>query len=252
MSCSARERASRKRSSASLRMCSPTRQPRSPACKRCSPRCCSRGPANNSFPRKESAHGILRQGLSDTSVSGAHRRIVLPRCLRFLRRCEHVDGRAQPRPPGGPARGLHERGRGILESAGGLEDAATRAVRRRHQLGSCVHRQLRDSGELQRVPGLGHFAPGQADAEGRVVAHNGSLIPIPGRDIMVQAWYQGGISVFDWTDPAHPQEIAYFDRGPMDSTKLVDGGYWSSYWYNGYIFASELSRGLDIFKLKPS
>jgi hypothetical protein len=84
------------------------------------------------------------------------------------------------------------------------------------------------------------------------VAHNGSLIPIPGRDIMAQAWYQGGVSVFDWTDPAHPKEIAYFDRGPMDSTKLVDGGYWSTYWYNGYIFASELSRGLDIFKLKPS
>ncbi len=84
------------------------------------------------------------------------------------------------------------------------------------------------------------------------VAHNGSLIPVPGRDIMAQAWYQGGVSVFDFTDPAHPKEIAYFDRGPMDSTKLVDGGYWSSYWYNGYIFASELSRGLDIFKLKPS
>ena len=84
------------------------------------------------------------------------------------------------------------------------------------------------------------------------VAHNGTLIPIPGRDIMVQSWYQGGISVFDWTDAAHPVEIAYFDRGPMDSTKLVDGGYWSSYWYNGYIVASEISRGLDIFELKPS
>jgi hypothetical protein len=84
------------------------------------------------------------------------------------------------------------------------------------------------------------------------VAHNGSLIPVPGRDIMAQAWYQGGLSVFDWTDPAHPKEIAYFDRGPMDSTKLVDGGYWSTYWYNGYIVASELSRGIDMFKLKPS
>jgi hypothetical protein len=69
---------------------------------------------------------------------------------------------------------------------------------------------------------------------------------------MAQAWYQGGLSVFDWTDPAHPKEIAYFDRGPMDSTKLVDGGYWSTYWYNGYIVASELSRGIDMFKLKPS
>jgi len=84
------------------------------------------------------------------------------------------------------------------------------------------------------------------------VAHNGSLIPIPGRDIMVQAWYQGGISVFDWTDASHPFEIAYFDRGPMDATKLVDGGYWSAYWYNGYIVGSEISRGLDLFELRPS
>ncbi|MEP6905973.1 MAG: hypothetical protein ABI875_07790, partial [Gemmatimonadales bacterium] len=84
------------------------------------------------------------------------------------------------------------------------------------------------------------------------VAHNGTLIPIPGRDIMAQAWYQGGVSVFDWTDAAHPKEIAYYDRGPMDSTKMVMGGYWSTYWYNGYIVASEISRGLDIFQLKPS
>ena len=84
------------------------------------------------------------------------------------------------------------------------------------------------------------------------VAHNGSLIPVPGRDIMVQSWYQGGISVFDWTDASHPKEIAYFDRGPMDATKLVDGGYWSSYWYNGYIVGSEISRGLDLFQLTPS
>jgi hypothetical protein len=84
------------------------------------------------------------------------------------------------------------------------------------------------------------------------VAHNGSLIPVPGRDIMVQAWYQGGISVFDWTDAAHPTEIAYFDRGPMDSTKLVDAGSWSAYWYNGYVYSSEISRGLDVFELKPS
>ena len=84
------------------------------------------------------------------------------------------------------------------------------------------------------------------------VAHNGSLIPVPGRDIMVQAWYQGGISVFDWTDASHPKEIAYFDYGPMDSTRFVDAGYWSSYWYNGYIVGSEIARGLDIFQLKPS
>ena len=84
------------------------------------------------------------------------------------------------------------------------------------------------------------------------VAHNGTLIPIPGRDIMTQAWYQGGVSVFDWTDPEHPKEIAYFDRGPMDSTKMITGGYWSTYWYNGYIIGSEIDRGIDIFELRPS
>ena len=67
------------------------------------------------------------------------------------------------------------------------------------------------------------------------MAHNGSLIPIPGRDVMVQAWYQGGISVFDWTDAAHPKEIAFFDRGPVDSTQMGNAGSWSVYWYNGYI-----------------
>ncbi len=84
------------------------------------------------------------------------------------------------------------------------------------------------------------------------VAHNGSLIPVPGRDVMVQGWYQGGISVFDWTDPMHPKEIAYFDRGPMDSTKLVGAGSWSAYWYNGYIYSSEIGRGLDVLELTPS
>ncbi len=84
------------------------------------------------------------------------------------------------------------------------------------------------------------------------VAHNGSLVPIPGRDVMVQAFYQGGITVFDWTDARHPKEIAFFDRGPMDSTKLVNAGFWSAYWYNGYIVGSEISRGLDVFQLKPS
>ena len=84
------------------------------------------------------------------------------------------------------------------------------------------------------------------------VAHNGTLIPVPGRDIMSQGWYQGGVSVFDWTDPAHPKEIAYFDRGPMDSTKLVGAGSWSAYWYNGYIISSEIARGLDIFELTPN
>ena len=91
----------------------------------------------------------------------------------------------------------------------------------------------------------------QTDQE-NCVAHNGSLIPVPGRDIMAQGWYQGGVSVFDFTDPAHPKEIAFFDRGPMDSTKLILGGDWAAYWYNGHLYASEIDRGLDVFDLKPS
>jgi hypothetical protein len=84
------------------------------------------------------------------------------------------------------------------------------------------------------------------------VAHNGSLIPVPGRDIKVQAWYQGGISVMDFTDPNHPVEIAYFDRGAIDPKTLLMGGHWSAYWYNGYIYGSEIARGLDIFELTPT
>jgi hypothetical protein len=91
----------------------------------------------------------------------------------------------------------------------------------------------------------------QTDTE-NCVAHNGSLIPVPGRDIMVQAWYQGGMSVFDFTDSAHPVEIAYFDRGPLDPKNLIVGGYWSTYWYNGHIYGSEIARGLVVFRLKPS
>jgi len=84
------------------------------------------------------------------------------------------------------------------------------------------------------------------------VAHNGSLLPVPGRDIMIQGWYQGGISLFDFTDPSHPKEIAYFDRGPLDANQLYVAGSWSAYWYNGYIYSSEIARGLDIFELVPS
>src|SRR5262245_27358328 len=91
----------------------------------------------------------------------------------------------------------------------------------------------------------------QTDNE-NCVAHNGSLIPIPGRDVMVQAWYQGGISVVDFTDASHPFEIAYFDRGPTDSTKRGMGGQWSTYWYNGYIYGAEIARGVDVFKLVPN
>ncbi len=91
----------------------------------------------------------------------------------------------------------------------------------------------------------------QGDTE-NCVAHNGSLVPVPGRDIEVQAWYQGGISVMDFTDAAHPVEIAYFDRGPIDPKMLVLGGDWSAYWYNGHVYASEIERGLDVFELTPT
>jgi len=84
------------------------------------------------------------------------------------------------------------------------------------------------------------------------VAHNGSLVPIPGRDVMIQSWYQGGLSLFDWTDIDHPKEIAFFDRGPVDSTRMGNGGSWSVYWYNGVMVSSEISRGLDIVELTPS
>lgn len=84
------------------------------------------------------------------------------------------------------------------------------------------------------------------------VAHNGSLIPIPGRDIFVQAWYQGGVSIVDFTDAAHPFEIGYFDRGPLDAQKRGMGGMWSVYWYNGFIYGSEIARGVDVFRLVPN
>ena len=84
------------------------------------------------------------------------------------------------------------------------------------------------------------------------VAHNGSIIPVPGRDIFVQAWYQGGLSIIDFTDSANPIEIAYFDRGPIDDTDLVTGGYWSTYWYQGRIYGTEIIRGIDVFALTPS
>ncbi|MBI4473044.1 MAG: hypothetical protein HY646_10275 [Acidobacteria bacterium] len=95
------------------------------------------------------------------------------------------------------------------------------------------------------------MAAAQTEQE-NCVAHNGSLIPIPGRDLMVQGWYQGGVSVFDFTDSANPVEIAYFDRGPIDPKDLYTGGYWSAYWYNGHIYGSEIARGIDVFRLKPS
>jgi len=94
--------------------------------------------------------------------------------------------------------------------------------------------------------------PAAQSAAENCVAHNGSLIPVPGRDLKVQAWYQGGISIMDFTDPANPIEVGYFDRGPIDAKKLVMGGSWSAYWYNGRIYSSEIARGLDIFELTPT
>ncbi|NNE36130.1 MAG: hypothetical protein HKN13_12890, partial [Rhodothermales bacterium] len=94
--------------------------------------------------------------------------------------------------------------------------------------------------------------PAPQTSEENCVAHNGSLIPIPGRDIMVQSWYQGGISIFDWTDAKNPVEIAYHDRGPTDANQMGPGGSWSVYWYNGLLVSSEIARGLDIFELVPS
>lgn len=99
----------------------------------------------------------------------------------------------------------------------------------------------------------GYFKmPAAQTEQENCVAHNGSIIPVPGRDIMVQAWYQGGISVFDFTDSANPVEIAFFDRGPLDAKQLITGGYWSAYWYNGHIYGAEIARGIDVFALTPS
>jgi hypothetical protein len=91
----------------------------------------------------------------------------------------------------------------------------------------------------------------QANTE-NCVAHNGSLIPVKGKDIMVQAWYQGGVSVFDFTDSANPKEIAWFDRGPISEERLVLGGSWSAYWYNGYIYSNDIQQGFDVFDLRDA
>jgi hypothetical protein len=107
-----------------------------------------------------------------------------------------------------------------------------------------VDRKLR-FGSYYKMPAA------QSDTE-NCVAHNGSIIPVPGRDIMTQGWYQGGVSVFDFTDSAKPVEIAFFDRGPLDAKQLITGGYWSAYWYNGHIYGSEIARGIDVFSLTAS
>jgi hypothetical protein len=100
-------------------------------------------------------------------------------------------------------------------------------------------------GGYYKMPGF------QTETE-NCVAHNGSIIPVPGRDIMVQGWYQGGVSVFDYTDSKNPVEIAFFDRGPLDAKNLIIGGYWSTYWYNGNIYGAEIARGFDTFRLVPT
>jgi hypothetical protein len=112
---------------------------------------------------------------------------------------------------------------------------------------------IQGSGDNRRLKFGGYFKlPAWQTATENCVAHNGSLVPIPGRDIMVQAFYQGGLTVFDFTNSSRIQEIAYFDRGPIDAANLVIGGYWSVYYYNGFLYGSEIARGLDIFQLTPS
>ncbi|UCC25552.1 MAG: hypothetical protein JSU98_00380 [Gemmatimonadales bacterium] len=110
---------------------------------------------------------------------------------------------------------------------------------------------FRRQGDEMTLAGYYKLPVAQSETE-NCVAHNGSLVPVPGRDIKVQAWYQGGVSVMDFTDPANPFEIAYFDRGPLSETELYTGGFWSTYWYNGHIYGAEISRGIDVFRLTPS
>jgi hypothetical protein len=107
-----------------------------------------------------------------------------------------------------------------------------------------------DDGKME-LAGYYKLPVPQTDTE-NCVAHNGSIIPVPGRDLMVQAWYQGGLSIMDFTDPANPFEIAFFDRGPLSIESLFTGGYWSTYWHNGRIYGAEISRGIDVFRLVPS
>ena len=112
---------------------------------------------------------------------------------------------------------------------------------------------IQGTGDNRRLKFGGYFKlPAWQTATENCVAHNGSLVPVPGRDIMAQAFYQGGATVFDFTNSARIQEIAYFDRGPIDEKNLIIGGYWSVYYYNGFLYGAEIARGLDIFELTPS
>ncbi len=115
--------------------------------------------------------------------------------------------------------------------------------------GNAIFRRSED-GTLE-LAGYYKLPVPQTDTE-NCVAHNGSIIPVPGRDIFAQAWYQGGVSLMDFTDPENPFEIAYFDRGPIFPDRMVTGGYWSVYWYNGRLYGAEIERGIDVFRLTPS
>ena len=129
--------------------------------------------------------------------------------------------------------------------------------------GSAADLQPDDRSAPRRRRGLRHHRPAnprflsyfkiprtQTNQE-NCVAHNGNLIPNKkGRDILIQSWYQGGISVIDWTNPRKIKELAWFDRGPVDPARLVLGGFWSTYFYNGYIYGSEIQRGFDVFKFE--
>jgi hypothetical protein len=131
---------------------------------------------------------------------------------------------------------------------GGGTQARCRATDRPEWGANAIFRIV--NGAMQ-LAGYYKLPAAQTETE-NCVAHNGSLVPVPGRDIKVQAWYQGGISVFDFTDPENPFEIAFFDRGPISAERLYTGGFWSAYWYNGRIYGAEIARGLDIFTLSPS
>jgi hypothetical protein len=131
---------------------------------------------------------------------------------------------------------------------GGGRGARCRATDKKEWGANAIFTRVGDRLEFQSY----YKVPAPQTATENCVAHNGSLVPIPGRDVMVQGWYQGGVSVFDWTDPKNAKEIAFFDRGPVDPDELTLAGSWSAYWYNGYIYSSEIMRGLDVFELLPS
>jgi hypothetical protein len=131
---------------------------------------------------------------------------------------------------------------------GGGRGARCRATDNKDWGANAIFSRVGDRLEFQSYYKL----PAPQTATENCVAHNGSLIPIPGRDVMVQGWYQGGITVFDWTDPKNAKEIAFFDRGPISANELMLAGSWSAYWYNGYVYSSEIMRGLDVLELVPS